>query len=59
MPSKRPQMPLRLDPDVKAKLQYIADNNFRPVNKEVERLIIRYIAEFEAKHGDIRVSASE
>ncbi len=53
MPSKRPQLPLRLDPDVRYKLQYIADDNFRPMNKEIERLIIRYIAEYEAEHGEI------
>ena len=55
MPSKRPQIPLRLDRDVKRKLYYIADNNFRPVNKEVERLILNYIAEYEAEHGEIKL----
>lgn len=59
MPSKRPQIPLRLDFDVKKKLQYIADFNYRPVNKEIERLIIDYIASFEAEHGKIKVPEEE
>lgn len=55
MSKKRAQMPLRMDEDIKLKLQYIADQNFRPVNKEVERLIIQYINDYEAEHGEINI----
>ena len=55
MPSNRVQLPFRLDPETKYKLQYIADNNFRPVNKEIERLVLQYIAQYEAQHGVIEV----
>ena len=59
MTIKRSQLPLRLDSNVKRKLQYIADNNFRPVNKEIERLIINYIADYESQNGEIILSDEE
>jgi len=52
-------VPLRLDPDIKAKLQYIADDNFRPVNKELEMLIMRHIADYESQNGVIPVVKGE
>ena len=36
------------------KLGYIAEYEGRSKNKEIERLIIKRIAEFEAEHGTIR-----
>lgn len=53
MPSKRPITVLRLDDDVRRKLQYIADDNFRTVNAEVTRLILLHIADYERQHGAI------
>ncbi len=53
MPSTRPVTSLRLDDDVKYKLQYIADNNFRTINAEVTKLILKLIADYEAEHGPI------
>lgn len=55
MSTKRVQLPFRLDPETKRKLQYIADDNFRPVNREIERLVLNYIAEYEAEHGEIKL----
>ena len=55
MPSRLPQYSLRLEPLTRAKLQYIADDNFRPVSKELERLVLRYIAEYEQLNGPINV----
>lgn len=55
MPSKRPMTVLRLDDDVRYKLQYIADDNFRTVNAEVTRLILKHIAEYEKEHGEIKL----
>ena len=59
MPSKRQMTVLRLDDDVRYKLQYIADDNFRTVNAEVTRLIVNHIAEYERKHGEIRLPEGE
>lgn len=59
MPSKRPMTVLRLDDDVRYKLQYIADDNFRTINAEVTRLIINHIAEYEKEHGEIMVPKVE
>ncbi|MBQ8615969.1 MAG: TraY domain-containing protein [Clostridia bacterium] len=55
MPSKRPITVLRLDDDVRRKLQYIADDNFRTVNAEVTRLILLHIADYERDHGPIHL----
>lgn len=55
MPSKRPMTVLRLDDDIRYKLQYIADDNFRTINAEVTLLIIKHIAEYEAEHGPIKL----
>ncbi len=55
MPSKRQVTVLRLDDDVRYKLQYIADDNFRTINAEVTRLILRHIAEYEKEHGEIKL----
>lgn len=59
MPSKRPMTVLRLDDDVRRKLQYIADDNFRTVNAEVTRLILAHIAAYEREHGPIRLPEEE
>lgn len=59
MPSKRPMTVLRLDVDVRKKLQYIADDNFRTINAEVTMLILAHIAEYEQKHGPIRLPEEE
>ena len=58
MPSKRQVTVLRLDDDVRYKLQYIADDNFRTINAEVTRLILRHIAEYEKEHGEIKLPDS-
>lgn len=55
MPSKRQITVLRLDDDIRYKLQYIADDNFRTVNAEVTKLILAHIAEYEKQHGIIEL----
>ena len=59
MPSKKPITVLRLDDDVRYKLQYIADDNFRTINAEVTRLILKHIAEYEHEHGEIQLPKEE
>jgi len=53
MPSNQPKFTLRTDKVTLEKFRYIADDNFRTVNKELEMLMLRHIAEYEAKHGPI------
>ena len=37
------------------KIAYIAETNDRSANKEIERLIKKYIAEFEKENGEIPI----
>lgn len=39
-----------------AKFKYIADSEDRSINKELWRLIRRHVQDFEAEHGEIKVS---
>ena len=55
MPSPMPKFTLRVDKTTLDKLRYIADNNFRTINKELEMLIKQHISEFEKQHGEIKV----
>ena len=50
---RKDQIPLRLDHAVMLKIKYIAFMHLRSVNGEVARLVLRYIAEYEARHGPI------
>jgi hypothetical protein len=46
---------LRIDKDTLDKFRYIADDNFRTVNKELEKIINKHIAEYEDKNGRIKI----
>jgi len=54
MPSNKPKFTLRVDKKTLDKLRYIADNNFRTINKELEMLIKMHIDSFEKRHGSIK-----
>nr|WP_092070109.1 TraY domain-containing protein [Dendrosporobacter quercicolus]NSL48130.1 TraY domain-containing protein [Dendrosporobacter quercicolus DSM 1736]SDM06421.1 hypothetical protein SAMN04488502_10255 [Dendrosporobacter quercicolus] len=47
---------LRLNKILYRKFQHIADDNFRTVNKELEKLITSHIAAYEKDHGEIKLS---
>ena len=53
MAKKYPQFPLKIDPNYLDKMKYIANENGRSTNKEIEQLIIRYIKEYEKAYGEI------
>lgn len=55
MPGKYryPQYPLRINPKIMNKLRYIAFVDSRPVSKEIERLIINHISNFEKANYEI------
>ncbi|WRS27825.1 Arc family DNA-binding protein [Oscillospiraceae bacterium MB08-C2-2] len=55
MPSNLPQFTLRISLSLLDKLRYIANQNSRSANKEMEMLIKNHIAEFEKEHGEIIV----
>ena len=55
MPSNLPKFTLRTDRVTLEKFRFVADNNFRTVNRELEMLMQRHIAEYEKEHGEIRV----
>lgn len=57
MPSVLPKFTLRTDRVTLEKFRYIADNNFRTVNKELEMLMQQHIAAYESEHGEIRLPA--
>lgn len=50
---KDPQYSLRIPKELLNKLKYIAEYNGRSANKEIEQLIIRHVAEWEAANGPI------
>ncbi len=45
--------PLRIDPELMAKLKVIAEENSRSVNKEIEALVKSAVRSYEAEHGAI------
>ena len=56
MPSDLPRYTLRVGQEMLDKIRYIADDNFRTMNKELEMLIAKHIAEYESEHGPIKVA---
>ncbi len=54
MKNEFPRYTLRIPQELLDKLGYIADYEGRTKNKEIEQLIKKRIAEFEAIHGEIR-----
>ncbi|MBQ7106768.1 MAG: TraY domain-containing protein [Clostridia bacterium] len=45
---------LRVDRLLFKKFRYIADSEGRSANKEIEQYLKRIVADFEAKHGEIK-----
>lgn len=59
MPSKLPHYALRIPTETMDKLKYIAERNGRSANKEIEQLILRHIARYEAANGTIDTQSFE
>ena len=55
MPSVKPKFTFRTDQEIIDKLRYIADDNFRTLNKELEMIAIKRISEYEKEHGQIQL----
>ena len=59
MKDNLPRYTLRVPQELLDKLAYIADFEGRTKNKEIEQLIKKRIAEFEAVNGTISISKTE
>lgn len=51
--------PLRLDDDLREKLRYIAAQNSRSLNKEIEFIVKQHVAAYESTHGEIVLPEKE
>lgn len=50
-----PPFSLRVSEDLLDKVKYIAENNKRSANKEIEFALEQYVKTFEAKNGKINI----
>lgn len=55
----RSSYPLRVDPKLLEKARFIASTEGRSLNKQIERLLMRMVGSYEAKHGEIEVSVDD
>ncbi len=46
---------LRVDRKLFQKFRYVAEFEGRSANKEIEQFLKKHIAEFEEKHGEIKI----
>lgn len=53
MPVDLPRYTLRVPRGILDKIAVIAENNDRSTNKEIERLLKKYIDEYEKNNGEI------
>ena len=53
MPSKKPYIQIRTTPEIKAKLNYIAEQDGRSDSNYCEMLIKKAISKYELEHGPI------
>ncbi len=50
MPSKICKVTFRVREETLNKLRYIADDNFRTINKELEMIVVQHIINYEESH---------
>ena len=55
MKDNKPRYTLRVEQELLDKLGYIAEYEGRTMNKEIEQIIKRRIAQFEREHGEIEL----
>lgn len=58
MSSQLPPFSLRIPENMLQKIKFIARENGRSANKEIEQIIKSYVAKFEAEHGEISIEAN-
>lgn len=55
MPSELPRYTLRIEQTLLEKVHYIAEQNDRSTNKEIERLLRKFVSDYEKENGTIPV----
>lgn len=50
-----PQFPLRIEPQIISKIRFIANENCRSTNKEIELLIRKHVAKWESENYEITI----
>lgn len=55
MPSKKPVIAVRTNEELKAKLEYIAEQNSRSASGEIEMLIKEHVRQYEKYNGEINL----
>ena len=58
MPSALPRYTLRIPNEYLEKIRYIADENGRSANREIEMLVKKRIDEYESSNGEIELEPS-
>lgn len=53
MKDSLPRYTMRINADLLNKLHYVAEYDSRTVNKQLEMLVKKCVADFEEKHGEI------
>ena len=56
MPSDLPRYTLRIQKEYLTKIHYIAEENARSTNREIELLIRNAISAYEKEHGEIEIN---
>ena len=51
--------PLRLDDTLREKLRFIAGQNSRSLNREIEFIVKQHVANYEKEHGEIPLPKEE
>ena len=58
MPSDLPRYTLRIPQEYLEKIRYIAEENGRSANREIELMIKARIQQYEQEHGEIRLDSA-
>jgi len=52
---KNKAYPLRLDNQLMSKVRKIAEQEDRPLSRQLEKIVKEYINKYEAEHGEIQI----
>lgn len=55
---KNKTYPLRLDNELMEKIRIIANQEDRPISKQIERVMREYVKQYEQEHGTIQINDS-
>lgn len=55
---KNKTYPLRLDNELMEKIRIIANQEDRPISKQIERVMREYVKQYEKEHGTIEIDDS-